>query len=271
MEEPEEELRNIRDIRQLLKALKDKRRNKVIFLNRLKEKKGKLFQDVTLGLADPEEKVKIKQEIKKLENEIEAIDKAKEIAQKEKTKLAIQYFFGGSRTGLAILRILRRPLTETLREIWFFLVCASVFFLIILIISRRLLGILVGLLFLLLFLALFGAVCWFLFNFLPEIQGAENWRVWWEHLGARRTLKWAPYAPARTDAARRLQYSKLTADIAALVRALRDPEVRNTAAPILVDIGPPALKTLRKTLAREKDNRTKSILTGIIEKIQKKT
>jgi tetratricopeptide (TPR) repeat protein len=90
---------------------------------------------------------------------------------------------------------------------------------------------------------------------------------WWENLPARVQLRQGR-ADKRIDAALLLQGSTARADVKALVRALRDPEICGTAEAILKQLNPAVLQTLQRLCVTEKEHSVKTRLESIIGQIQ---
>lgn len=66
--------RELKEIREKLRELEDKRGVNQRDLVNIRAKRKKLYGDIALGLGDPGEKPKINQEIKQLEQEREDLD-----------------------------------------------------------------------------------------------------------------------------------------------------------------------------------------------------
>jgi len=115
------------------------------------------------------------------------------------------------------------------------------------------------------------AILWLMFSaFLSEDSptGACPWTV---HFADRANLRWGYNAEVRMDAALRMSGSTNYTDLRALVRALRrDPEVAPTAAAVLIDIGQPALRVLRKARRFWHRKASKVAVEQVIEAIERK-
>jgi tetratricopeptide (TPR) repeat protein len=118
---------------------------------------------------------------------------------------------------------------------------------------------------------LIWAILWLTFSALLSEDSPTGARPWTVHFADRGDLRWGYNAEVRMEAALRMSGSTNHLDLRALVRALRrDPEVAPTVAAVLIDIGRPALRVLRKALKFWQRKASKAAVERVIEAIEHK-